>query len=222
MAERPQARQLVLDLPHRPALGREDFLVSESNAEAVAAIDSWPDWPRSGLVLTGPAGSGKSHLAGVWCTRSGAVAMQAPDIHGEADVSVKAMVIDRMDEGIDEVYLFHQLNRAVAGEIYLLLSARLPVAEWPLAVADVISRVRALPVARLDAPDDALMEAVMAKLFADRQLDVDAAVIGYLCRRLERSFDAIGRAVEDLDRAALGERRRITRQFAGSVLSLAA
>ena len=216
----PRRGQLALDLGFRPALGREDFLVAPCNAAAVAWIDRWPDWPGPALALVGPAGSGKTHLAHVWRARTGASLIPGRAVRGEIDLllwGAKHAVVDDADSA-DEETLLHLYNRLALDGASLLITAGAPPARWATRLADLASRLRTAPVAAIGAPDDALIEAVMVKLFADRNLIPAPEVIAYLLARIERSFDAARRTVAALDRAALAERRTITVQLARSVL----
>ncbi len=214
--------QLPLDLAHRPALGRDDFLVAPANAEAVAWLDRWPDWPAPALVLTGPAGSGKTHLAQVFAARSGAVvllpenlaAARLPELVGRA----RAAIVEEAAHA-PEAALFHLYNLLAERGGHLLLPAREPPARWGIALADLRSRLLAAPVAELQPPDDILLAAILVKLFADRQLAVGAEVLAYLVPRLERSFDAAARIVAALDRAALAAHRPVTVPLAREVLA---
>ncbi len=187
-------RQLVLDLAHRQALGAEDFLVSRSNAAAVELIDRWPDWPHPACVVVGPEGAGKSHLANVWRLRSGASHVGArllSDAAVAAAAERSAIVVEDLDRGIgEERALFHLLNRARESALSVLLTSRSAPGDLAVDVPDLRSRLRALPVVELHAPDEALLKAVLVKLFCDRQLNVEPAVIDYLacawsarCRR---------------------------------------
>lgn len=216
------ARQLVLDLPHRAALGREDFLVAPSNEAAVAWIDRWPAWPGPGLALYGPAGSGKSHLAAVWQARSGAVVLSAGALGTR--VETRSCVYEEGEAhlfapGAAEA-LFHLYNRIAEGGGHILLVGRTPPARWPVALPDLRSRLNALPTAEIKGPDDAMLAGLLAKLFRDRQLAVPGEVILYIVQRIERSCAAVARAAEVLDRASLAERRPITLPLARAALGL--
>lgn len=218
--------QLPLDLGHRPALGREDFLVAECNAAAVAWIDRWPDWPGGGLALHGPAGCGKSHLAEVWRGRSGAIRLDAALLAGAEPPQLlgtaRACVIDGLyDSGAarpDERRLLHLYNLMRERGGHVLFAARAAPARWPVALPDLRSRLGALPAVEIGPPDDVLLAAVLVKLFVDRQLAVGADVIDYLARRMERSFEAARRLVAALDREALAAHRRIALPLAREVL----
>jgi chromosomal replication initiation ATPase DnaA len=217
------ARQLVLDLPHRAALERGDFLVAPSNQAAVAWIDRWPDWPAPGLALFGPAGSGKSHLAAVWQARSGAAIVTAAAL-ASGRIEARSCVFEEGEGALSErpaaEALFHLYNRIAAARGHILLTGIAPPARWTIALPDLASRLRALPAAEIKPPDDAMLAGLFAKLFRDRQLAVPGEVILYLVQRIERSCAAAARAVEALDRASLAERRPITLPLARATLGL--
>lgn len=214
--------QLPLELGHRPALGRDDFLVSDSNREAVGWIDAWPAWPSRSLVIVGPAASGKSHLAQVWCTRSGAATVSLSALaRQDAPAHLaqhRCVLIDDADKGPDERNLFHLYNLLVESGGSLLLTATEPPARWKLRLEDLRSRLSTLPVVAIRAPDDALMQGVLVKLFADRQLRVDPELVAYIASRLDRSLAVAAQAVECLDRAALASHRALTIPFARDTL----
>ena len=216
-------QQLVLDLAHRQALGEEDFLVSRSNAAAIELIDRWPDWPHPACVVTGPQGSGKSHLANVWRLRSSAGVVPGSE-PGDAAVSAVpergAVVVEDIDRGLaDEKALFHLLNRARENALSVLITSRRAPGDLVFQVPDLRSRLRALPVVELSAPDEALLKAVLVKLFCDRQLNVEPAVIDYLSVRMERSMEAASRIVAMIDRLALAMHRKVTRPLAAQALA---
>jgi chromosomal replication initiation ATPase DnaA len=216
-------RQLVLDLAHRQALGEEDFLVSRANAAAIELIDRWPDWPHPACVVVGPQGSGKSHLANVWRWRSSAGLVTAQELGDETVAAVPdrgALVVEDIDRGIaDEKALFHLLNRARESKLSVLLTSRCAPGDLSLIVPDLRSRLRALPVAELNAPDEMLLKAVLVKLFCDRQLTVEPALIEYLSVRMERSMEAASRIVATIDRLALAMHRKVTRPLAAEALA---
>lgn len=213
--------QMPLDFGHRAALGREDLLVAPSNRDAVAWLDLWPDWPAPGLVIHGPEASGKTHLASVWQARSSAKVLRAGDIAGDAPAilgEARAVVIEGLESGIDERAMFHLYNYLTGQGGSLLLTALTPASRWPIKLPDLRSRLAALPAVAVGAPDDSLIEAVMVKQFADRQLRVAPEVVTYLLPRLERSLAGVRRIVEALDTAALAERRPVTIPLAREVL----
>jgi chromosomal replication initiation ATPase DnaA len=207
--------QLVLDLGHRPALGREHFLVAPSNEAAVAWLDRWPGWPAAALVVHGPPGCGKSHLVEAWRARSGASIERDPARLGE--VGVAALALDDADR-LPERDLLHLYNIVAEARGHLLLTALRPPVLWDVRLPDLRSRLLAAPSVAIGAPDDALLGAVLAKLFADRQLQVAPEVIQWLLRRIERSFAGARDAVARLDAAALALKRPITVPLAREVL----
>ena len=201
-------RQLVLDLGHRPALGREDFLVGPANAEAVGWIDRYPEWPSYGLAIVGPAGCGKSHLAQVFASRANAKSLGPAEFAADRVSSGAAYLVE--DAGADERKLLHFLNAVRENNAHVLLTARAAPARWGAALPDLASRLAALPVVRISAPDDAMREAVLVKLFADRQLDVAPDVIAYLLSRMDRSFEAMRHLVARADAESLAHGRAVT------------
>lgn len=212
-------RQLALDLPHRPALGRQDFLVAPCNEEAVGWIDLWPDWPGPALVLCGPPASGKSHLAAVWRARAGAVVPDPAALPDAAAIEAAPHVLlEGADRIADEEALLHLYNRIAERAGSLLLTADAPPSRWPTRLADLASRLRAAPVAGIGRPDDALLGALLVKMFADRQLAPGPELVAFLLPRMERSFAAARALVERLDEAALAQRRTITVPLARAVL----
>ena len=214
--------QLVFDLPHRPAQDAEDFLVSRSNEAAVAAIDAWPGWVQRALAVVGPAGSGKSHLVSVWRKRAGGACLPAAELTEDAverAVADHALAVEDIDCGIgDERVLFHLLNLARETRLFLLLTARSAPGEMAIGLSDLRSRLRALPLVRIEPPDEALLRALLVKLFADRQLAVEPHVVAYLALHMERSADAARRVVAEMDRLALTGHRRMTRALAAEAL----
>jgi chromosomal replication initiation ATPase DnaA len=213
---------MPLDFGHRAALGREDFLVAPSNQDAVVWIDAWPNWPTSGLVIYGPRASGKTHLAEVWRVSSGAVRLAAREVGLREPPDVlsasRALLVEDVDRGVDETALFHLYNFLMAERGSILLTGSTAPVQWALRLADLRSRLMALPSVAVGQPDDALIEAVMVKHFADRQLRIAPDVIAYVVPRLHRSFDAVRSIVAELDRAALAEGRGVTVPLARRVL----
>jgi len=213
--------QLPFDLPHRPALGRADFVVSGCNAAAFGWIERWPDWPNHVLVLHGPLNCGKSHLAELWRRRSGAVLVAGGLLGGLDPTALAAGAAVAVDdaENAPERALLHLYNCCVEAGTSLLVVARAAPGAWPIALPDLASRLRAAPAAAIALPDDDLLAAVLVKHFADRQVRVPPAVIAYLVPRMERSFEAAAATAERLDRLALSERRPIGIALARKILA---
>ena len=216
------ARQLALDLPHAESFRRDDFLESPANSAALALVDRWPDWPHSSAAIIGPAGSGKSHLAAIWAERAGARIVAAGELNAggvPGALATGALVIEDFAPGrVDEPALFHLLNLAREQGAFLLITARERLDQGPFMLADVASRLRAVPAITLAPPDDSLLAAVLVKLFADRQLAIDEGVISYLVARIERSLASAEAIVTRLDQAALSGGRSVTRVLASEVL----
>jgi chromosomal replication initiation ATPase DnaA len=213
--------QLRLDFGHAPATGAEDFMPGEPNREAMAWLARWPAWPYPALVLHGPPGSGKSHLARVWAMRAGGRWLDHGALAAADPNAQRAWVLDDAEPVPDENALLSFYNRLRESEGHLLLAARRPVGAWTLRLPDLASRLRAAPAVAIRPPDDALLSAVLLKLFADRQLVVSEALIEYLVRHMERSFGAAQAIVAGLDSMSLRLQRPITvalaRSFLGSV-----
>ena len=208
------ARQLAFDLPHRAASGAEDFLVAPPNAGAVAWLDHWPAWPGAGLALHGPEGCGKSHLLRVWQARSGARLLRSTDL-ARIDLAMLAgapepVALDDCGRGLRERELLHLHNLLAGAGHHLLLAGREPPSRWPVELPDLRSRLSTFTAVAIAPPDDTLLAAILVKLFSDRQLRVEAAVIDYLLARMERSFGAAERLVGRLDALGLALGRRIT------------
>jgi chromosomal replication initiation ATPase DnaA len=218
MSARP--RQLALALDHVESYAREDFLSGPCNNDALALIEGWPDWPAKAIALIGPEGAGKTHLATIWAAAAGARVVSARAL-GETDLrsalATGALVVEDAAATQDERALFHLINLAGEEAVFLLFTARTMPSLWPMAIADVVSRLRALPVVTLVAPDDAMLRGVMVKLAADRQLTLDEGVVSYLSTHIERSFAAARSAVIALDKEALRQGRPPSRALAAEM-----
>jgi chromosomal replication initiation ATPase DnaA len=213
-------RQLRLDLAQPEALAGSDFVTSPTNAAARAALDAWPDWANRALVLVGPEGSGKSHLAGDWAGRAAALPVPAAglaalDFEALAD---RPVVVDDADLAEHGEALFHLINRAAAGGGGLLLTARTRPSQWETALPDLRSRLNALAVAELGEPDDVVLAGVLQKLFRARNIRPSDDLLPYLVKRIERSVPRARDIVARLDELADEERRAVTRALARRIL----
>jgi chromosomal replication initiation ATPase DnaA len=222
VAGRVQPRQLAFALPHAESLTRDNFQEGPANAAALALIDSWPEWPSRTMLLVGPKGSGKSHLATIWAEQAGARSTTAHALTAAnvpAALATGALVVEDLNEAtFDERALFHLLNLAREDQAHVLITARVAPTALEIELRDLRSRLRALPVVTIQPPDDQLFRALIIKFCADRQLPVDEALVSYLAARIERSFVAARQAVEFLDSEALRLGRPVTRALAAEVL----
>ena len=218
------ATQLGLDLPARAALGRDDFMISPCNAVALTMVDAWRTWPSHKLVLSGPSGAGKTHLAHVWASDTNAQIIAAQDLRGEQVETLAQTPVAIEDvpsiqhDAAAQTALFHLHNLLHTAGLPLLMTGTQAPTHWAMSLPDLQSRIDAAGHAELDPPDDALLAAVLVKLFSDRQLTPPADVIPYLLIRIERSFDAARRVVAALDAASLARKRPVTRNLASTVL----
>ncbi|MEM5476711.1 DnaA/Hda family protein [Pacificibacter sp. AS14] len=222
------AEQLTFDLPVREALQREAFFVSPSNAIALATLDARQLWPSNKLVLTGPRGSGKTHMAHVWAMDCDAMIIGVDEL-AQADIPMLASLRNIVVEDADRIAnvsdarateeaLFHLHNLTLAEGGHLLVTASTPPNLWKIGLPDLASRMQGTSVTKIDAPDDALLSAMLLKQFEDRQLAVSYPLIPFLVKRMERSTANLRRIVEALDAAALRLGKPISRKFAAQVL----
>jgi chromosomal replication initiation ATPase DnaA len=222
VAGRPEPRQLAFALPHAESFSHDDFLEGPANAAALALIESWPEWPNRIMLLAGPEGCGKSHLATIWAEQAGARAISAHALTAEAvpgALATGALVIEDLNpQAFDERALFHLMNLAREEGAFVLLTARVPPVAFEIELRDLRSRLRAVPVVTLMPPDDQLFRALIVKFCADRQMSVDETVVSFLATRIERSFAAARQAVERLDAEALRLGRPVTRALAVELL----
>lgn len=217
---RPVAEQLPLAFSHEAASGRDDLLVTGSLEAAVSIIDDWPNWPSPVVVLAGPAGSGKSHLAKIWQEISGAISIHPAQGSGAArNAESNAVLFEDADRrGFDDTELFHTINTVRENKTTLLMTTRDWPGNWDVTLPDLRSRLKAVTVVEIGEPDDELLTQVLFKLFADRQLILDDKLINYIVTRMERSLDTAQAIVERIDTLALSRGTRISRALAAEVL----
>ena len=212
--------QLVFDWPTGVALGPDDFFVSVANAQAFAMLGTPETWPEQKLALIGPKGCGKSHLARIFQAQSDAALFQASGISADLTTDASSVIIEDMErllpEAEEAVFHLHNNLRAAGGS--LLLTSDQPPSRWPIALPDLASRMQATTVVQIDNPDDALLSALIMKLFADRQINPQPALVQYLTARIERSFAAAAAIVDRLDTAALAQGRKINKTLAAELL----
>ncbi|MEM7295883.1 MAG: DnaA/Hda family protein [Pseudomonadota bacterium] len=215
------ARQLVFDLGARPALGRDDFLVSKANAQAVARLETTADWLSHRLLLTGDVAAGKTHLARIWACDENACVLQAGEL--AAPLPDVATVVDQADaaagDAAAEEALFHLINHLAAQRLPLLLVARRAPEVWGVALPDLLSRLTATQIAEISAPDDGLLSALLVKHLADRQLTADPNAIAFIVPRMPRSYLAARELVRALDAQSLSKSGKITRAIAAEALA---
>ncbi len=218
--KRGAAEQLPLAFEHGSATGRDDLLVSERMAAAVSIVDAWPNWPSPVVILTGPEGSGKSHLAQIFRDTSGATDIVLQAGQGASQVAAAGPVLfeDADRAGFDEVELFHVINAVRQHGTTLLITSRSFPPYWNVALPDLNSRLKAATVVEIGAPDEDLLGQLITKLFADRQLYIDDKIVSYIVSRMERSFSVAQVVVDRMDKLALARRAKISRSLAAEVL----
>jgi chromosomal replication initiation ATPase DnaA len=219
--KRRKNEQLPLQFTHDPARGRDDLLVSDPLNAAVSIVDNWPAWPSPVVLLAGPVGSGKSHLAHIWRERVGAIDIHPVAGSGAARLAATGPVVfeDADRRGFDDTELFHVINSVRENGQSLLITSRLWPMVWPVTLPDLRSRLKAVTVVEIGEPDEELLAQVIVKLFSDRQLHIDDKLVAYIVNRMERSLGAAQSIVERLDRLALARGTRISRPLVAEVLN---
>lgn len=222
MAGRPPSRQLAFTLPHAESFSRDNFLEGPANAAALSLIESWPEWPNRIMLLAGPEDCGKSHLAAIWAERAGARSISAQGLTAATvpmALTTRALVVEDLNpKTFDELALFHLMNLAREEAAFVLMTARVTPAAIEIGLRDLRSRLRAVPVVTLMPPDDHLLRALIVKFSADRQMNIDEAIVSLIATRTERSVAAARLAVERLDAESLRLGRPVTRALAAELL----
>lgn len=220
--------QLPLSLSHSTEFYSDDLVVTKSNMSAYELIEHWPNWPMPIAVLVGPKGSGKTHFASVWAELANASRVQ-PDKLGNAIVTAtkaKPILIEDIDTvSLDETAFFHLINsirqtHLIASKTTLLLTSKTEPVNWHVKLDDLKSRLKSVTLATIEQPDDELLTTVAFKMFADRQITVDPAVIDYLVTRCERSLFALGKLIASIDRLALQRKSRITKALVSEAINM--
>lgn len=217
MDDNPLPRQLPLELTHGEGRSRDDLVVTAANEQAVSLVENWPHWPAPVMIIAGPAGSGKTHLAEIWCQEAGAQRVDGASIGPEVirAASDWPMLVEDADRpDLDQTGLFHLINAIRSGRQHLLLTARQFAGGWGVDLPDLASRLRAAATVEIQEPDDMLLAGVIVKLFADRQVVIEPHVVQFLVRRMERSLSAAREIVALIDRMAMERKTRITRTLA--------
>jgi len=200
------AQQIPMDFPVQESYAPQDFMALPCNEAALAWVNRFPDWPYPAVILYGEQGCGKTHLLHVWQSLAGS----------------SHNAIDNVDNvfGDDEKEreLFHRFNRAKEEKSYLLLSMTNNIGHYDIHLPDLASRLRAAPQIEISPPGDADLQAILVKLFHDRQLRVEPGVIAYILPRIERSFAAARDLVRQIDALALSEKRSVTVPLVRAVL----
>lgn len=226
MPEISHPRQLTLDLRTPPAQSRADFLPAQANEGALVTLDTPQNWPQGRMLLIGPEGSGKTHMAAFWAAENGArraeTSSLSPEMVDRLVAENGALVVEDVDHagfaaGAEQA-LFHLWNLCGARDCLLLLTARTSPRDWGLALPDLRSRMDAMPQVQLGSPNEALLAAVLVKLFADRQVQVPAGLIDWLVLRMDRDLGLARRLVAAMDQTALAEKKPITRRIASDLL----
>ncbi len=208
-------KQIPMEFAFRSALGREDFLVTEQNKAAITWIDKWPEWSDPFLLVVGPMGAGKSHLAQVWAKNSNAMILHSSDlkdldINALSQIASQNIILEDIDAHTAEQPFFHLYNLIKENSRFLLMTSRESTRDWNIQLPDLKSRLGAIQIAKIEQPDDSLFAAILLKLFTDRQITVAPEVIQYLITRLERSFSSALEAVTMIDSLSLSEKKRVT------------
>jgi len=216
----PQPRQFILPFSHAPHYADEDFVESPSNQDARAWLDRPQSWPQSRLVLSGPEGSGKTHLLHMWAQRFQAEVRPVQSLRGLPEPpKTSALAIDDADEAPDEAALFHVLNLAAEARVLLLLTARLAPAIWQIGLPDLASRVRSSAHVAIGPADEPLLRTLLVRLASDRQLIIPSALADFMLLRLPRTQAAVREAVARLDRVSMAAGGHPNRALAAAVIA---
>ena len=210
--------QLVLPLPqHPPRYDRSAFLIAPTNETAWRAAQAWLASTEQSLIICGPPGSGKTHLATI-LTEAGGTFMDWRSTPGEGgNDESNIVVLDNLPADDPRAFLTTHEELGAAGCRTVLVGRGHP-GEWAMGLKDLRTRLEAIPRASLDQPDEGLLRAIISKGFADRQLSVDPAVVEYAAPRLPRTFAAAMAFVESADQEAARRKRKVTVALAKEII----
>ena len=218
--------QFTFDLSRPVDLSRSAFARAPANVAAAAFVEAWPDWPAPAAAIWGPAYSGKTHLGAIWAERAGAlrVPLHVPlhefcEAHLAEGLAQPLWLDEEVGQaGLDETALFHLLNLVREENGACLITSRAAPAKWDVRLPDLASRLKALPVFEIGAPDDTLLQAILTKRFDDMGIDADPSVMKYLLKRMERSYEAAANVARAFEERTLAAHRRATIALASDVL----
>jgi chromosomal replication initiation ATPase DnaA len=209
-----EAQQLLLNLPQPTSYDPAVFMVTPSNQEAYHWLTHPQQWRSYGLVLQGPKGCGKTHLACIWQQQTQGHFVSIADLKGNGCSVVRqhgAFILDDIETFTeDQESLFHLLNRVCEEQKRFLLTTSVSLDESLLSLKDLLSRLRALPMVKIHLPDDELFKAVMRKRFADLQMNIDERLINYILIHIERSFTALHDFIQQIYQECLKHKQRPT------------
>jgi len=211
--------QLVLPIGGDPSFAAADFIADASNQEALRWLATPSSWPDGRLVLAGPAGTGKTHLLHATAQALGWTLLRGPDQRGLPEMPRTGVALDDADFPGEETALLHLMNACAEAKLSLLMAAPSAPSRWRVQLADLRSRLAATAVAQLDEPSDALLDALLAKHLADRQMQLDPGLLTILRLRLPRRAAVMEEAVARLDRASLIAGRKLSRAAALAVVT---
>ena len=198
--------QLVLKFPTQQAYKKEDFYVSPSNQEAYDLINSWPNWIKRIVNISGPSGSGKSHLASILKGKTSCLQIDSNKLNEKIFLKFKikeTLIIENLDENIYEKLLFSLWNIALQDNKYFLITSEKPITLYKFKLDDLISRVNSSLIIGINLPSDDLISAILAKNFSDKQIKVEKKHIDYIIKRIDRSYEKISQFILTLDKYSL-------------------
>ncbi len=214
--------QILFSLGKKTSYNVDDFFVSPENELALKQIMLFPNWGADRLagicMIIGPAFSGKTHLAHIFASLAGAKFIDEKFLRERSKIDkFQALVIDDFDQKLDyEEEIFHIFNDCLDQKKFLLiLSSR---SEFSFKTKDLASRIQAINSIRIGDPSLELIEAILYKNFADRQISISPEVIKFILSRMERSYLVAHEIIERIDQKSLKLRSKINMALAKEVL----